>query len=215
MASWQGEPADPEAIRRAADEILSGAEYVEPQPTLADRVLEWIGDLLGRAVDALTGSGAGGLVGTAVVVLLLGAAGWLLARSLRTPGRRRAPSAGAGAVHGTEAPSDPAVWAAEAERSAAGGDHRGALRCRHQELVAHLVRDRVVPADPARTPAELRALLAADRPDLGPDVGDLTERFEAAWYGGEPVDASAYERFTATAARVREHARARPAGAGR
>lgn len=215
MPSWPAEPPDPDAVRRAADDILAGAEYVEPQPSLADRVLEWVGDLLGRAVGALTGSGAGGLLGTVVVVLVLAAAGWLLARSLRAPGARPSAGRGTGVVHGTDAPDDPAVWAAAAERSAANGDHRGALRCRHQELVAHLVRDRVLAADPARTPAELRAALTADRSDLAADVGELTERFEAVWYGGAPVDPSAYERFTATAARVRDLARARPAGAGR
>lgn len=213
MPSWPAEPPDPDAVRRAADDILSGAEYVEPQPSLADRVLEWVGEGLGRAVEALTGSGAGGLVGTVVVVALLVAAGWLLARSLRAPGARRPAGRGTGALQGTDAPDDPAVWAAAAERSAASGDHRGALRCRHQELVAHLVRDRVVPADPARTPAEMGAELAADRPDLAADVVELTQRFEAVWYGGAPVDASGYERFTTTAARVRDLARARPAGA--
>ncbi|HEX4903172.1 MAG TPA: DUF4129 domain-containing protein [Acidimicrobiales bacterium] len=206
---------DPEAARRAADEILSRPEYVEPQPTIADRVLEWVGDLLGRAVGALTGSGAGGLVGTVVVVVLLAGAGWLLARALRggRPGRRHA--MGPGIAHGTEAPDDPAVWAAEAARTAAAGDHRQALRCRYQELVAHLVRDRVVPADPSRTPRELAQGLGGRRPDLAGDLDALTQRFEETWYGGAHVDASTYERFAASAERTRAAARTTSVGVGR
>lgn len=215
MPSWPAEPVEAEAARRAADEILARPEYVEPQPTLADRVLEWIGDLLGRVVGALTGRGAGGLVGTVVIVLVLALAGWLLARAWRAPGRASGLPVGPGVVHGTEAPDDPAVWAAEADRAAAAGHHRAALRCRYQELVAHLVRDRVVPADPARTPAELRAALGADRPEVAGHLGEVTERFETAWYGGAPVDGAAYERFTATARQVRDVARTQPAGVGR
>ena len=206
---------DPEAARRAADEILSRPEYVEPEPTIADRVLEWVGDLLGRAVGALTGSGAGGLVGTVVIVLLLAGAGWLLARSLRAGGARRRAAAVPGVVHGTEAPDDPAVWAAEAARAAAAGDHRQALRCRYQELLAHLVRDRVVPADPSRTPRELSRALGGERPDLAVDLDTLTERFEATWYGGAPVDEPSYERFAATAERTRAAALTEPSGARR
>lgn len=216
MSSSQPDPApaaDPESVRRAAEEILSRPEFREPEPTLADRVLGWIGDLLGEVVRALTGGGAGGVAGTIVIVALLALAAWFLVRALRAPtGRRR--GAAAVVVHGTEAPQDPAAWAAEAERRAAAGDHRGALRCRYQELVAHLVRDRAVPDDPARTPAELRQALAAGDAALAPVAGEVTERFEAAWYGGEPVDRAGYERFATAAAELRELAGSDRAQAG-
>jgi len=204
---------DPEAARRAADDILADPAYREPQPSLADRVFEAIGDLLGRAVGALTGSGAGSLIGTVVVVALLALAGFLLARALRTPGRRRRTEGPDGAVVGTSSPDDPDVWSAEADRLAAAGDLRGALRCRYQALVAHLVRDRVVPDQPARTPAELRDQLAASRPDLAAPLGDVTDRFEAVWYGGAPVSPDDLQRFTVATEAVRADAVRRPARA--
>jgi hypothetical protein len=203
-------PVEPEDARRAAEEILARPEYQEPEPSLLDRILDAAGDLLGRTFDAL-GPGAGGVVGTVVVLLVLVLAGWLLRRALRVGGRGPSPAVEVGAAHGTEAPEDPEVWAAEAVRLASAGDHRGALRCRYQELAARLVHDRSVPPDPSRTPAELRAELSARRPDLGPGLAEVTERFEVTWYGGAPVGPDAYEAFTRTADGLARSARAVPA----
>lgn len=206
------EPPDPDEVRRAADRILADPAYREPQPSLADRALDALGELFGDLFDTLTGSGAGGVVGTVVVVALLVAAGWLLARALSaTSGRQRRSAATVGAVVGTSGPPDPDTWAAEAQRLAAAGQHRAALRCRHQELVARLVRAGVVADVPARTPAELVAEVAGVRPDLAPRLTELTDVFERTWYGGVPVDAGGYERFRATAATLAGDAGRTPA----
>ncbi len=189
------EQVDPEAARRAADEILSRPEYREPQPSLVDRVLDAIGDLLGRAFDTLTGGGAGSVIGTVIVALLVAAAVWLLVRAIGTPWRAAAPADAVAVVQGTTAPDDPERWRAEAERLAAAGDHRGALRCRYQALVAGVIERRIVDHVPGRTPAELCRELGADRPDVDPLLASVTDRFERAWYGGEPVDAAADRAF--------------------
>lgn len=194
MRSW-AEQVDPDDARRAAEEILARSEYQERQPSLVDRVLEAVGDLLGRAFDMLTGGGAGSVVGTVIVAVLVAAAVWLLVRAVGTPWRAaRAPEAAA-VVQGTTPADDPARWRAEAERLAAAGDHRGALRCRYQALVADVTHRQVVDPVPGRTPAELRRELAMSRPDLDPLLGSVTDRFERAWYGGEAVDAAAERAF--------------------
>ncbi|HEU5083511.1 MAG TPA: DUF4129 domain-containing protein [Acidimicrobiales bacterium] len=194
MRSW-AEQVDPDDARRAADDILSRREYQEPQPSLVDRVLDAIGDLLGRAFDALTGGGAGSVIGTAIVALLVAVAVWLLVRAVGTPWRAARPPEAVAVVQGTTPADDPARWHAEAERLAGAGDHRGALRCRYQALVAAVVRLGVVDHVPGRTPAELRQELATHRPDLDPLLGSVTDRFERAWYGGEPVDGPAARAF--------------------
>lgn len=204
-------PVEPDEARRAAEEILSRAEYREPEPSVVDRILDAVGDLLGRTFAAL-GPGAGSVVGTVIVVVVLLLAAWLLSRALRVGGRgSTAGGDEARVAQGTEAPDDPDVWGAEAARLAAAGDHRGALRCRYQELVARLVRDRAVPADPARTPAELRAALTSARPDLDAGLAEVTDRFEATWYGGAPVAPVEYEDFARTAEALAGSARAVPA----
>lgn len=212
MPSWQPEPVvRADDARRAAEEILARPEYQEPEPSLADRAIDAIGDFLGRAIGTLTGGGPGTVIGTVVVVALLALAAWFLVRAVGAPGRRGRRAPEVRVVHGTEAPEDPDVWAAEARRLTDAGDHRAALRCRYQELVARLVRDRVVAPDPARTPAELHARLAADRPDLAGALAEVTARFEEVWYGGAPVDDATYRRFSEQAADVAGRSRAVPA----
>ena len=200
MRSWQGEPGglvDPDEVRRTAEEILSRPEYREQQPSLLDRALEAITDFLGRSFAALTGGGAGSIIGLVITALVLALALWLLAKALRTSWSRSPGSDAVGVVQGTSAPDDPAVWDEEADRLTDAGDLRGALRCRYQALVAALVRRGAVDDVVARTPAELRRELAGRRPDLDPVLDSVTERFEATWYGRRPVDAGALAAFRA------------------
>jgi hypothetical protein len=214
VRSWQGEPTgpvDPDAARQAADEILSRPEYREPQPSLVDRALDAIGDLLGRAIGMLTGGGAGSVIGLVVTVALLLLASWFLYRALRASSLRRSAPAADPVVQGTTAPDDPEVWRAEAERLTAAGDHRGALRCRYQELVARLVRSRAVAHDPSRTPDELRRDLRSRRPDLAPGLDLVTDRFEVVWYGGAPASRDELDDYVAVAADVAERAQREPA----
>jgi hypothetical protein len=207
MRSWQGEPGglvDPDEARRTAQEILSRPEYREPQPSLLDRVFEAVVDFLGRGFAALTGGGAGSVIGLVITGLVLALAIWLLSRALGASWSRRSGSGtAAGVVQGTSAPDDPAVWDEEADRLAAAGDHRGALRCRYQALVAALVGTGALQDATARTPAEIRRELDGRRPELDPLLTSVTERFEAAWYGGRPVDADGERSFAADAATLR------------
>lgn len=206
MRSWQGEPVgpvDPDEARRTAEEILARPEYREPQPSLLDRALEAVTDFLGRGFDALTGSGAGSVVGLVITGVVLALALWLLLRAVRTSWSRPARPAGADLVQGTSAPEDPAVWDAEADRLAAAGDHRGALRCRYQALVATLVRAGALQDATARTPSEISRELQGRRTELDPLLASVTERFEEAWYGGRPVDPPGERAFAADAAQLR------------
>jgi hypothetical protein len=179
-------PVDPEAARDAAREILSGAEYAEPEPTLVERAVEWMGERLGSFLGTLTGGGPGSAIGWFVLVILVVGAAWLLVRAARVP-RVAATATGGELRYGTETRWDADIWLAEAERLAAAGDHRGALRCRHQAMLARMVDARLVDEAPGRTADEYRRLLGDRRPELGPSLAELTDRFERAWYGGEAV----------------------------
>lgn len=206
MRSWPGEPGglvDPDEARRTAQEILARPEYREPQPSLLDRAFEAVIDFLGRGFAALTGGGAGSVIGLVITGLVLALAVWLLVRALGASWSRPGSGPATGVVQGTSAPDDPAVWDAEADRLAAAGDHRGALRCRYQAMVAALVQEGALQDATARTPAEIRRELDGQRAELDPLLASVTERFEAVWYGGRPVDAAGERSFAVDAATVR------------
>lgn len=207
---------DPDEARREARDILSGSEYSEPEESLVERAVDWLFGRLGDAIATLTGGGPGSVIGWIIVATVGAGAIWLLVRSLRVPsapGR----SGGEGLRYGTETHRDPEVWLEEAARLAAAGDHRGALRCRYQALIARLVIDGVVDDVPGRTTGEYRTLLVDRLPGEAEPVGRITERFDAAWYGGVAVDADGHDRFATECRQLESAARDAtdlPAGVG-
>lgn len=206
MRSWQGEPGgpvDPDEARRTAEEILARPEYREQQPSLLDRALDALTDLLGRTFAALAGGGAGSVIGLLVTGIVLALALWLLLRALRSSWAGPSGRADRAPVQGTSVLDDPARWDAEADRLSGAGDHRGALRCRYRALVADLTRRGALAEPTARTPAEIRDELSGRQPELDPRLDSVTARFEAAWYGGRPVDAAAEAAFAADVAALR------------
>lgn len=192
-------PVDPDDARRAADDILSRPEYREPGQSIVDRALEWLFEQFGNLFERLGGSGPGSVIGWIVLAALVGGALWLLIRALRVPLRSRAEDE-PGVIYGTETHRDASVWLAEADRLAAAGDHRGALRCRHQALVATAITLGRVDHVAGRTAAEYGDRLARALPGEAERIDAVTERFEAAWYGGAAVDRAGYDGFVADAA---------------
>lgn len=187
---------EPEEARREARDILSGAEYSEPEESLVERAVDWLFGRLGDAIATLTGGGPGSVIGWLIVTALGAGAIWLLVRSLRVPSVPGRPVDGE-LRYGTETHRDPAVWLEEAARLAAAGDHRGALRCRYQALIARLVLDGVVDDVLGRTTGEYQALLSDRLPGEREAVERITARFDDAWYGGRTIDATDHEHFAA------------------
>lgn len=203
---------DPDDARRAADEILDDGAYAEPTQSLLDRGLEWIFDQLGSVFGTLSGGGPGSGVAWIVVAGLTVAAVWLVVRALRVP-RVQEKRAGSALEYGTATPHDARVWLDEAERLRAAGDHRGALRCRHQALVARLVTDRVVSDAAGRTAGEYRRDAASVLPDEAQRLASLTDCFDAVWYGDADVDRETFETFAEACAAVEEASRGHVAAA--
>lgn len=189
-------PVDPDDARRAADDILSDGAYAEPTQSVLDRALEWLFEQLGTVFESLPGGGPGSGIAWIVVLVLGAVAIWLMVRALRAPGVRRK-GAGDGLEYGTETSRDAAAWLAEADRLVSAGDLRGALRCRHQALVARLVTDGVVPDVVGRTAGEHGRSAAAALPAQGERLRRLTDRFDEVWYAGADVDPPGYDAFVA------------------
>lgn len=174
----------PDEVRRVVADVLSRAEYAEAAPSLAARARGWIGEQLGRLIEAVAGTGQASLVGSLVLVGVLLATLVLAVRFAR--GLQHDPAAPAVLADGVG--RDPAEWEADADEHERAGRHREALRCRYRGLVAVLAAAGVVEETPGRTTGEYLAEVRARRPAAAADLAAVTAAFEAAWYGHAPVD---------------------------
>jgi Domain of unknown function (DUF4129) len=170
---------DPEQVREVVREVLSRPEFRPPQRSLAERILDWALELIGRLLAALGGSGAGGIVGLVLLALVLVGVGVLVARFSR--GLTPSPEV-AVAVPGGRRRSA-AEWRAEAEAHERAGAWREAVRSRYRALVADLAARGLVEEVPGRTAGEYRREVGRALPEAATDFAGATELFEVAWYG--------------------------------
>lgn len=196
------QPSPPEAsadeFRETADEVLARPEFQRPDPTVLERVRDWIGDRLDSLVRGLTGGGAGSIVGWVVLALAVGALVWSLTRLGRTV--RGDPTATASVR--IDQGRTPDEWRHEAERSETQGAWKEALLYRYRALLGDLVRSGVIDDVPGRTTGEYRREVERARPASAAAFGEATELFELAWYADQPTGPEQSARFRAAADRT-------------
>jgi hypothetical protein len=193
---------DPERVREAVREVLARPEFRPPDRTLLQRAFDWLLEQAGRLLAELGASGAGGIVGLAVLLLALLGVGLLVASFSR--GMTPSPEVRA-AVPG--APRRPAAdWRAEAEAHERAGAWRPAVRCRYRALVADLAARGLVDEVPGRTAGEYRRELRRNLPDAAADFAGATELFELAWYGRGETGAQQASRVRELSGRVLQRA---------
>jgi hypothetical protein len=167
------------------------------QPGFIDAILNFLGNLFGRAAGALGVAG-----GIAVALAVLGLAALLTWR--RWHGS--AASRGARVDELPAAGDDPdAEWSA-AERAAAAGDHREAIRRAFRSALIEVARRGRVHLDAAWTTRELLARCDADG-DVLVALAAAASLFERAWYGGRAVTAADWALAAERCATVRQLAR--------
>ena len=183
---------DPGAVRDAANDILSGADFQNNQ-SLLERFFDWLGDRLSFSIG---GGGGPGIIGDLLTLALIVAAVVLLVRLIASRQRRAKRTAvDDDLVLEVERRRTAEEWAADAEQLEQQGRHREALRARYRELVARLVDDGTIVDLVGRTTGELRVEVLATRPHAAAAFGDATVLFEHAWYGGRRVDAGQVARL--------------------
>lgn len=196
--------ADPEGVRRGADEILARPEFQEPARSLYQRALDWIGDRLADAIGALIAGGSTGVIAWVFLALVVALVVWLVMRAVQRDAGRRGNRGGP--ALGVEVERDerrPATaWLAEAERLEGEGRWREAVRCRYRALVATLAGRGVVEEVPGRTAGEYRTLVRAARPPVAEPFADASDLFEEAWYGPGDTGPEAGAAFRRLADRV-------------
>jgi hypothetical protein len=191
---------DPARVRELADQILDDARYDQPEPSIPDRIMEWLGEQLTRLLEGLVGGGGGAVVAWAILLGALGAVAYLLVRHGRItmPTTARDPDAEV-MVELTRTAGE---WRDEAAALEAQGRWAEALRCRHRALVSDLVRRGVVADMAGRTAGECARDVAARQPEVAAPFAAATELFEAVWYGGAVAGPAEVERFRDLEAQV-------------
>ncbi|MEY2452135.1 MAG: hypothetical protein QOD92_1709 [Acidimicrobiaceae bacterium] len=202
---WLDSPSAGE-IRQHAHDILQRSEF-QRQESLLDRFFGWLGDLFSNITFGLGGGPGflGNLVAIAIlagiVVLLV-----LLVRALLGRTRLPTPDADDELTIELEDGREAIDWRRDAEQFEAAGQWREAMRARYRELVRSLIEDGVLDDVPGRTTGEYRGEFVDARAAHAAPFIELTEIFEAVWYGGLDTDAADNKRFRelADAARRRE-----------
>jgi hypothetical protein len=198
---------DAEEIRKAAEEILRRPEFQPPPRSLYQQALDKLGELLGKAIDALVSGTSGSILAWGVLLAIVAAITYLVVRGVQS-GRRRRQAAGGGPFVDVESDIGRpfAEWDAEAVRLEREGRWRDGLRCRYRALIAALAGAGVVDEIPGRTAGEYRTLVRGTRPQVGEPFAGATDLFERAWYGDEPTGPGEAERFRGLADLVRQGA---------
>jgi Domain of unknown function (DUF4129) len=194
---------DPDRVREAVREVLSRPEFRPPERSLTERIYDWVLEAIGRLLAALGGSGAGGIVGLALLALVLVAVGVLAARFSR--GLTPSPEVAAAVPGGRRRSA--AEWRAEAEAHERAGAWREAVRFRYRALVAELASRGLVEEVPGQTAGEYRREVGRALPDAATDFAGATELFEVAWYGRADTGAREAAHLRDLSDRVLQRAR--------
>ncbi|MEE1786007.1 DUF4129 domain-containing protein [Streptomyces sp. SP17BM10] len=181
-------PRDP--ARDAARDELLNAEYHRHDPSLVQRVLNWLNEQLSDALNAISGdgtSGATGLVFFLVVAVLIAAALWW---RLGAPKRAARTTLD---VYGTTGPRTAAQHRADAERHAAAGQWADAVREQMRALVRALEERTLLDARPGRTADEAAAEAGRALPEHAAALAAAARTFDDIAFGERTADQAAYQ----------------------
>jgi hypothetical protein len=202
------DPITRESAREAAREELSKDIYRSHEPSLLERAVTWLLDLLEGLLDGAAGaspSGGVGLLAAVLVLVVLVAAVLLRFGPLSRTAAARPEEFDLGAGTGTAADHR-----ALADRFAAEERYADAVRERLRAVVRDLGdRGAIVPR-PGRTVSEIVAEAGRALPGAAGELAAGAALFSDIWYGGRTATAADDARMREVARQVAE---SRPVGA--
>lgn len=191
-----------EPARDLARRELSRPEYHRDDPSLLQRLLEWIGERLRSFIDSFdTGSPSEDFSYAVLVVLGVVLAAVVAIVWWRTGGVQRVRARRTALLpdHVTTA----ADHRAAAERYAAAGAWAEAIREALRAIARDLEDRAILTARPGRTADEMATEAAGALPDHADELRAAARLFDEVWYGRRPGDENGYRRLAALDERLR------------
>lgn len=190
-------PAEPpidigrdEAADAAARELSKGL-YHQDDPSIPQRVIDWLSNWIQRLLSEVDNASPGGLTGLLIIVGLIVVAAiivrWRVGPLARS--RRRA-----SAMVFTDGQRSAAEHRTAAKEAAGNGDFAVAIRERFRALVRELEERTLLDQRPGRTADEAAAEIAQLAPQVGGAVQTAARIFDEVWYGGRPADSARYDQ---------------------
>ena len=200
--------ADQRPARAALDQVYASPVFAKLDqksgPSLLGQILAWIGSLFQR-VGSFLGPG-GAIVGGSIALLLAIALAWWRLRGVLGSRAARAEAEPPGDS------DDPKREWSMADRAAARGDYREAIRRAFRSALLEVAARGRLPVDPTWTTHELLTATRADASLLA-TLAPASQGFDTAWYSGRAVTASDWELSRARCEAVRAVARSRSTAA--
>ena len=204
-ASVPAGPINGDDGQRAAREELSRVMYHRDDPSIVDRVFNWVGDRLSHLVDGSV-SGSALLL---VVILLVGALTFAIIRAGRPRRTARTPHAG-----DPLAPRGNTDHRRLADQLTREGKRAEALREWLRAAIADIERRGILEPRPGRTGSEIAREAGAVLPAAADALVAATTAFDEVWFGERPaVDADVVVGQQAAEAVRRAHPERRAAAA--
>lgn len=198
-----------EEAGKAARKELRKQIYQQAEPSLGERAVQWILDLLSRLLDDAAGVSPGGYLGL-MGLLVLAVAATVVFRLRLGPFARSAAQADALFVGGPRSSVD---FRSAADAHAAAGRWAEAVRERLRAVIRSLEERDLLEPRPGRTANEAARDAGAVLPDCAEALLEAARRFDEIWYGGRLAREEADEHLRQLDARVqaaRPVARAAP-----
>ncbi len=186
----------PDDSRQRLDEILARPEFQDAQPTLLDRFLRWLSEILPDASPDVRGlvDAAVGVLGVIAIGLLI----FFVVRMVRRNWREG---------ETLESFGDIPIHAAEAQAKASGaagaGDFREAMRLLYLAALLHLDEVGLLRFDRALTNREVLATVVHQAP-LYSALSPVVYQFDRVWYGHAPFGASDFEQMQGQIEQLRQ-----------
>lgn len=177
---------DRDAAHEAAQHEL--AKPIYPKPSLTDRILDWLSEMIYRLMES-SASVPGGWLTLSVLAILLAIAIVVAIRIARRTMRTN--RGGEYSLFGEQVLSA-AEHRATAEQYAAQGNWAAAIRHRLRAVARQLEENSVLEPVPGRTATELARDAGRAIPALAAELGRATEAFNDVTYGERPGTEDGY-----------------------